>query len=216
MKRAPHLAGRARPASGALAAQLLGPDHPVVQASDLLQRITRQSLVVAAVLAGAIAAFIAGRAWAWTLILGAGIVLSILALLAAGFQQCNRDHAIDLILNGCQNFPIEAIQDQRQRLLSARTRLRLARSLMQTVEELSQRARCQGRGSAAIFHPRTVADAIDDLLEVAHALATEEVSVHGVARAERLITEGASPLYGHDVIALRAELRRIRHDLLAL
>jgi hypothetical protein len=205
----------ARPSAGTLAAALLGPEHPLVQASDLLQSITRQSVVVAAVLLGAIAAYIAGYTWAAVLILGAGLVLSTLTLLAAGFQQCKRDHAIDLILKGYQNFPIAAIQDQRRRLLSARTRFSLARSLMHTLEELSQRPTRQARESIPLFHPQTIADATDDLLEVAHALATEEVSVHGVARAERLVTDGTSPLYGHDMIALRAELRRIRDDLLA-
>ena len=215
MRRARQLASRPPAASGALAAALLGPEHPLVQASDVLQSIARQCVVVAAVLVGAIAAHIAGYAWAWTLILGAGVVLSILALLAVGFQQCKRDHAIDLILKGYQNFPIAAVQDQRRRLLAARTRLRLSRSLIHTVNEVSQRPRWQACGSVPLFHPQTIAEAIDELLEVAHALAVEEVSAQGIARAERLITDGASSFHGHDSIVLRAELRRTRHDLLA-
>ena len=215
MRRARQLALRPSAEYGALAAALLGPEHPLVQASDLLQRIARQCVVVAAVLVAAIAACVAGYGWAWTLILGAGVVLSILALLAVGFQQCKHDHAIDLILKGYQNFPIAAVQDQRRRLLSARTRLRLARSLIQTVNEVSQRPRWQARGRTPLFHPETIAETIDELLEVEHALSTDEVSAQGIARAERLITDGASPFYGHDSIALRAELHRIRHDLLA-
>jgi hypothetical protein len=215
MRRARQLALGSPAASGALAAALLGPEHPLVQASGLLDSIARQCVVVVAVLVGGIAARIAGYAWAWTLILGAGVVLSILALLAVGFQQCKRDHAIDLILMGYQNFPIAAVQDQRRRLLSARTRLRLARSLIQMANEISQRPRRKARGSMPLFHPQTIAEAVDELLEVAHALATEEVSAQGIARAERLITDGASPFYGHDSIVLRAELHRIGHDLLA-
>ena len=215
MRRARQLAVRSPAASGALAAALLGPEHPLVQASDVLQSIVRQCVVLAAVLVAAIAACIAGYAWAWTVILGAGVVLSILVLLTAGFQQCKRDHAIDLILKGYQNFPIAAVQDQRRWLLSARTRLRLAHSVIRMVNEVSRRPRWQARGSTPLFHPQTIAEAFDELLEVAHALVTEEVSAQGVARAERLITDGASPFYGHDSIVLRAELHRIRHDLLA-
>lgn len=204
-----------RPASGALEAALLGPDHPLVQASDLLQSISRQWIVVLAVLVGATAAVTVGYVWAWMVILGAGIALSILALLAAGLRQCKRHHAVNLILTGCQNFPIAAIQDQRRRLLSARTRSRLAHGLIHTVEELTRRPRWQNPGSVALLHPRTAADVIDDTLKVVHALATEEPSVQGIARAERLLTDGASPGYDYDMIALRAELHRIRDDLLS-
>jgi hypothetical protein len=214
MRESCQLALRRQPASSVLAAALLGADHPFVEASVLLQRIARQSLAVASVLLGAIAASIAGYAWAWTLMLGAGWVLLILLLLAAGFHHCTRDHAIDLILQGCQNFPIAAIEHQRRRLRSARTRSRLARSVMLAAEGVSRGPEWPDVGRPAKLHHQTIEDAVDDLLEVAQALATEEVSVQGVARAERLIIDGASPFYGDDMIALRAELRRIRHDLL--
>ncbi|MGB0093750.1 MAG: hypothetical protein WBP81_14620 [Solirubrobacteraceae bacterium] len=75
-------------------------------------------------------------------------------------------------------------------------------------------AHAAGRGARPLFHPRTVAAILEDLLAVARALEAEGVSAQGVARAERVFTDGASPLYGHDVIALHAELRRVHHDLL--
>jgi hypothetical protein len=213
IRRTLQLALRARPASRALEVAILGPDHPLVQASDLLHSISRQSVVVAGALLGSTVAYLAGQRWAWTLMLGAGIVLAILTLLAAGLQQCRRDRAIDLILKGCQNMPIAAIQCQRQRLLSRRTRTRLARNIRQTVKEVSKPA-WQAR-EVALFHRQTVANATDDLLAVANALEADHVSAQGAARAERLISDGTSPFYGQDVIALRAELHRIHHDLLA-
>lgn len=215
IRRTLQLVSRTRPASDALEVVLLGSDHPLVQVSDLLQSINRQCFVVATILLGATVAVIERQDWAWMLILGAGFVLSIDALLAVGFRQCKRDHAIDLILNGYQNIPIAAIQDQRQRLLSERTRKSLARVLMRTVEEVSERPRWKTRGTMALYHPKTIADAIDELLAVASALQTDDLSAQGIARAERLLTNGTSPFYGHDQIALRAELRRIRDDLLA-
>lgn len=215
MRRTLQLALRARPSSSdALGAALLGSDHPLVRASELLQSVLRQWVLVAAVFLGAAAAGIAGEAWAWPLILGAGIVFSVLTLLIAGFRQCKHDQAIDLILKGYQNVPIEAIQDQRRRLLSTRTRSSLARHFEEMIDQVQKRPTLLPREARPLFHPRTVAGAIEDLLAVARALESNVVSAAGVARAERMITDGASPLYGHDVIALHAELRRVHHDLL--
>ena len=50
MKRLAHLAGHARPATGVPGVALLGSEHPLVRAAELLQNLTRQSLPVAAVL----------------------------------------------------------------------------------------------------------------------------------------------------------------------
>jgi hypothetical protein len=201
--------------SHALGVVLLGQDHPLVRASELARSMIRQSGACLAALVGATVAGISGAAWAWAVILGAGMVLLILTVLAAGFQQCKRDQAIELILRGYQNVPIAAIQAQRRRLLSGPTRRRLACCFEQTAEEQSQRGSWQARGAAPRFDPQVIVRATEDLLAVARVLDTESVSPQGVARAERLITDATSPLHGHDAIALRAELRRIRHDLLA-
>ena len=141
-------------------------------------------------------------------------MLSILTLLIAGFRQCKHDHAIDLILKGYQNVPIAAIQDQRRRLLSTRTRALASPASFEEMIDQVQNWPTLQPGGTPLFHPRTVAGAIEDLLAVARALESEVVSAQGVARAERAFTDGASPLYGHDVIALHAELRRVHHDLL--
>jgi hypothetical protein len=208
------LALRGRSRSGALAVALLGSDHPLVKASDLLRSLIRQCAVVSAVLLAATMLCVAGQMWAWALIFAAVIVLTILTLLAAGFRQCTHDRAIDLILRGCENVPIAAIQHERGRLLSRRTRMRLARHISETVAEVSKRPTWNAR-EVVLFHPPTIASALDDLLAVADALTASHVPAQGVARAERLMTDGTSPFYDHDAIVLRAELRRIRHDLLA-
>jgi hypothetical protein len=208
------LAVRERTRSGDLGTALLGSDHPLICASRMLQAVIRQSVIVMAVLVGGIILHLEGCGWAWPLILGAAINLSILALLIAGFQQSKRDHAIELILNGYQNFPIAVIQGQRRRLLSSRTRRSLARSFERMIDQVATWPTLQPRRAPA-FHPVAVAEAAEDLLAVARALEVECVSAQGVARAERLITDETSPLYGHDLTAFRAELRRVRHDLLS-
>ncbi len=153
MRRPQQLAARARPASGHLATTLLGADHPLVRATDILHSVIREWVLVAAVLIGSIIARIGGQAWAWPLILGAGMVLSILTLLIAGFRQCKHDHAIDLILKGCQNIPIAAIQDQRRRLLSTRTRRRLAQSFEEVVDQVQNWRTLQAGGHAPCSIP---------------------------------------------------------------
>jgi hypothetical protein len=197
-----------------LAAVLLGPTHPLVLATMMVQRLVKQWVLLAAFLVGCIIATTGVEAPAWPLILGAGIMLSILTLLIAGFQQCKRDHAIDLILNGYQNVQIAAIQAQRRRLLAARCRLTVARGIERTINEVPKSFTLQARGTDPLFQPQTIAGAVEDLRAVARALITEPVSAQGIARAERALTDGASPLYGHDVIALWAEIRRVHHDLL--
>jgi hypothetical protein len=50
----------------------------------------------------------------------------------------------------------------------------------------------------------------DELLTVARLLRFGEANVRGVAFCKRLLTDGDSPLYGRDLAALRASLRRGR------
>ena len=214
MRRPPGLAGRRCPASDDLAAALLGSNHALVCATNMVQSLAKQWVLLATFLVGCIIARIERQAWAWPLILAAGIMLSILTLLIAGFQQCKRDHAISLIQNGHQNAPIAAIQAQRRRLLSPRSRLTLARGFERMINHVSNWSRLQTWETQPV-HPQTIAGAVEDLRAVAHTLKTETVSAQGVARAERAITDRASPLHGHDVIALWAEIRRVHHDLVS-
>jgi hypothetical protein len=215
MRRAFQVGARPRADSHALAVVVLGANHPLVHASDLLPVIIRQCIAVAAVLLGAILARTQGQGWAWLLVIGAGIMLSILTLLAAGFQHCKRDQAIKLILSGYQNVPIEAIQAQRSRLVSARRRETLARRFERIAEQASNGSTWRARASVPLLEPGPITDTTDDLLALAQALNTAAVTAQGVARAERLISDTASPFYGEDAIAFRAELRRIRYDLVA-
>lgn len=209
MRRPPLLAARVRRASSAEGNALLGPDHPLVRVTDALQSVIEQWLVVAALVTGSIAALIEGSAWAKPVTLGAAVVLAILTLLAAAFRQRKRDCSIDLILEGRETVPIAAVQHQRQRLLSKQTRRALARNVEEMLEQVSSRPTLQMRATRPLFDRRTVAMATKELLEVSRSLKTCPTHACGVARAERLITDAASPLYGYDVEALRTELRRI-------
>lgn len=110
VRRPTPLFARVRPASSAQGSALLGPDHPLVRVTDALQNVIKQWLVVAALLAGSIAALIEGTAWAKPVALGAAVVLAILAVVDAAFGQRKRDRSIDLILEGRETVPIAAVQ----------------------------------------------------------------------------------------------------------
>ena len=68
-------------------------------------------------------------------------------------------------------------------------------------------------GARPLFDPRVIANVSADLRSVSSLLRKEHVRAHGVAVAERLITDGGSPLYAHDENRLREELHRISHLL---
>lgn len=186
-----------------------------MRAADSLHGAIRQCTLVAAVLAGSIVALIEARARAAPLAVSSGVVLLILTAVVGAFRQRKRDCAIDLILEGHETVPITAVQHQRRRLLSPRTRTTLARNFEDMIEQASKPAQLQMRGARPLSDLGIVAKATPDLHELVGLLHGDHVSARGVARAERLITDGASPLYGHNVSALRAELHRVHFDLLS-
>ena len=100
--------------------------HPLVRAIEAVQYTVRQWVHVAAVLTGSVIALIEGGAWAAPLAGSAATVLLVLTVILAACDQRKRDCAIELILEGRGSVPIAAVQRQRRRLVSARTREGLA------------------------------------------------------------------------------------------
>jgi hypothetical protein len=66
-----------------------------------------------------------------------------------------------------------------------------------------------------LFDVGTVAAVAEDLRAIVALLHAGVPQARGIALAERLLTEGVSPLYGYDALALRDELRRVRYLLTA-
>ncbi len=182
-------------------------------ATAAVRSTVRQLVHVAAVLVGSVIALIEGRAWAAPLAGSAATVLLVLTVILAACQQRTRDCAIELILEGRESAPIPGVQRQRRRLVSERTRDGLAANLEEMVCQVSNPRRRQTRLTRPLFEPRIVAMVTDEVRDVIGLLRAGGVSARGVARAERLVTHGVSPLYGHEVSALRDELSRVR-DLL--
>jgi len=185
----------------------------MTRAIEAVRYTGRQWVHVAALLIGSVIARIERDGWALPLICTAGSALVVLTLLLAGYRQRERDCAIGLILDGREHMPIAPVERQRRRLLLDRTRQGLARSLEDKIRQASDRRALRPRVTPVPFDPVVVSTLTGELFDVISLLRTPSVSARGVARAERLVERALSPLYGGDVGALRAELRRVR-DLL--
>jgi hypothetical protein len=187
-------------------------DHPLMRAAAASRCTRRQSVHVAAVLAGGTVARAEGAAWATPLLISAVIVLVFLALRLALCEQRKREGAIELILEGRDQLSIATVRRQRDRLLAPRTSSRLADDLREILDESTA-----GAGSFSytrpIYQRGIIAAASDDLRSVIALLRGRHTSPRGIARAERLLTHGTSPLYGIDAQALRDELANVRRLL---
>jgi hypothetical protein len=193
----------------AVGATVLGPDHPLIHAIDACRTVTWQLTCVAAVLVGSGIADLEGSSWATPAAIGAGATLLLLMVVAASLWQRTRDRAVDVILEGGESVPMSAVQRQRERLMSARTRRGLARRFQEMVE-LSARPRAPRLpGALPLYQLGVVAQVRPELLSLAWLLETDAVSARGVARAERVISDYMSPLYGRDDQLLRDELARV-------
>ena len=187
-------------------------DHPLVRATEAVGYTGRQCVYVAAVLIGSVIALSEGRQWAATLACSAAAVLVLLGALLAAHLQAERDCAVELVLEGRERLRIAAVQRQRQRLLSERTRQALA-SRLADVLELASAGRKFRLLAPPLFEPRIVRTVTGELRDVIESLRGEETSACGVARAERLVERAVSPLYGQNAEALREELCRVRELL---
>lgn len=187
-------------------------NHPFARAAEAVGYTFRQCVYVAAVLVGSVIALIEGRPWATSLAGSAGAVLLTLAVLLAAHLQAQRDCAIELVLEGRESLRVAAVERQRQRLLSQRTRYALASRLGDLLEQASAGRRFR-LIAPPLFEPTIVRTVANELGDVIESLRSEGISACGVARAERLVERAVSPLYGQDAEALREELRRV-HELL--
>jgi hypothetical protein len=68
------------------------------------------------------------------------------------------------------------------------------------------------RTARPVFNVRLVRELAPELREIAALLRLDTSSARGIVLSERLLTNGASPLYGAEIDDLNHELRRIRHS----
>jgi hypothetical protein len=198
-----------------MARDLLGPDHPLTRADESLRAVTRQAAAVALLLVGSIAASLLGAGQAISLVIGCVVVLPVLGAVACEQWDRRRHAARQLVLDGRESLPLPAIQHERRRLLEARTRRYVANSFERVLQHVTRRPAPVPPSVRPLFDVRVVATVTDDLREIVLLLHAGVPHARGIALAEQLLTQGVSPLYGYDAIALRDELRRVRYLLTA-
>jgi hypothetical protein len=190
------------------AREVLGAEHPLSRAVSALRAVTRHMLTIGALLSVGTVASVAGATWGEPLTAAAGAVLLTLAAAAGVLVATRGRHARALIEHGDEDLPIAAVRRQRQRLLDDDRRTHLAR-LLDRIARQSTEPWPPGP-VRPLYDPRTIAATAADLRDVAYLLRNRPQSARGVAAAQRLVTDGASPLHGCDARALRTELQRIR------
>jgi hypothetical protein len=194
------------------AAKLLGADHPLVRALKLTRVLARQSLTAAPACAIGAAALVYRAGWALPVLVIAGAVQLVLAAGLAVVMARARERARDLIAEGREHLPLPLLARQRRRLLDPRRRDGLARAFEGVVAPAERWPRIL-RNSRPLFNVRLVREVAPELQEIAALLRLVTSSARGVALSERLLTSGASPLYGAELDDPRSELRRIRAAL---
>jgi hypothetical protein len=207
--RATSLAGLARDRAAAEAR--LGLTHPLVGVIASLQTSVEQVWTAAAVaLIGSALLLAAGRS-ILALLIGAGAAEILLVARSMIRRVAVRDVCLDLIIEGCGDADVRVLEGERCRLAEPRHRARLARSitgLVQAAERPSARPRAR-----PVFSVRVVRSVGPELRAIAEGLCSGVPAVRGVALIDRLLHNGASPLYGSEVEPLRRELGRARYLL---
>jgi hypothetical protein len=194
---------------------LLGSEHPYTRANDALAAFRRQLGAVGLMLLASLGALIFGLGEALPLLISSAIVALVLAVLAGEQWDRRRFAARQLVLDGRESLPLGPVERERRRLLEARTRHYVARSFERVLQHVTRRPAPIPASVQPLFDVGTVASVTEDLREIVKLLHSGVAHARGVALAERLLTEGVSPLYGYDAIALRDELRRVRYLLTA-
>lgn len=217
--RRPHLTSRRQIAGHRVPGQappspaaLLGSNHPLVRGDQLRGDLWHQMLATtAAVVLGAVGAA-SGRGWGLPLLVAAVIVQLGLGVGLVLLAQLQRDRARELIIAGRGGLPLPALERERRRLQRPRGREGLAHALENLVRAAERRPTLVPT-ARPIFDPCQVRAAAPELRAIAACLRSSTVTVGAVARVERLLMSGASPLYDREPEALRHELMRIHAEL---
>jgi hypothetical protein len=187
---------------------LLGHEHPLARTEVRLRRLRSQLVAVGALLAGSGVALLVRLGDTRALMLAAGVVLVWLCIALLAASAALRDRALDLIAEGRDALPLDAVRRQRRRLQDPRHARALARSLEHIRRESRPGARRRTFGPP-LYVPSVVRQLDTEIARTVELLRGPAPGVVAVARTERLLGGERSPLYGEDPRRLGEELRRI-------
>jgi hypothetical protein len=187
---------------------LLGHEHPLARIEERMRRLRMQLVAVGVLLGGAGVALLGGLGDTRGLAMAAGLVLSGLGLRLLSTSASRRDRALDLIADGRDALPLEAVRRRRERLMDPRRARALARSLERIRSESRPGARRRTFGPP-LYSPAVIRQLDGELARIVELLRSPAPGIVAIARAERLLSGERSPLYGEDPRRLGEELRRI-------
>jgi hypothetical protein len=187
---------------------VLGENHPLVWVLECRTALVHQSVVVAVVLVVGSAAVIDEVGVAQSVCFAAAGSLCLYASVLLVVSQVIRDRAVDVIADGHATLPLPCVRSARRRLEDRGYRQALALCVDGLVREAG-RART-GAWPGPLFSVAVVLSVREELIEIARLLRGAQAPVRPVAMTQRLLRDGASPLYQQDAGPLRDELRRIR------
>jgi hypothetical protein len=188
---------------------LLGPHHPFVLVSDRLDVLAEQSLVIAAVLSVSIFLLVAGLSGAVWLVLASAVAQVRFACVFALVAERKHELVLNLIIQGRGDLPLVAIERQRRRILGQEHREQLAQWL-DAVRREAEHPIQRPAFARPMYSARVIAAVAPDLAEIARLLRSDDPGLRGVARTQRLLSDGTSALYGQEIDALHQEVRGIR------
>src|SRR5829696_8089105 len=199
---APHRAGAGRSAEA-----LLGAGHPLVAVLDACGETIEGIATVAAVQLGALALWWVNASYGRALALGAGVVHAALGLRWGSLRVERRELCLELVIAGGEHLPLAAVARERRRLANPRHQVQLALCL-ENLADTASRKPCRGERQRPLHSRRVLRATGPQLRAVVARLGEGGAELRGVALLDRLITSGASPLYGERVGPLREELAR--------
>jgi hypothetical protein len=173
--------------------------------------LLRQSLVTGFVLILSAIGTALGADWARTPFMAAVTVQLLLAAALVTVAVTVKHERRALIIAGREVW-LPMLERERRRLSEPRRREALAGALEDLVHEAEGWHRILP-ASRPVYDPLLVRQARAELLAIAAVLRGRTVDVRGVARCERLLRDGTSPLFGSRTEELLAELARIDTDL---
>jgi hypothetical protein len=199
---APHRAGAGRSAEA-----VLGAGHPLVAVLYAYGETIDGIAAVAAVQLGALALWWVNASYGRALTLGAGVMQAALGLRWASLRVQRREESLELVIAGHEHLPLAALARERRRLASPRHQAQLA-TCLENLADVATHKPCRGERQRPIHSRRLLTATEPQLRGVAARLRADGAELRGVALLDRLITSGASPLYGERVGPLREELAR--------
>jgi hypothetical protein len=192
---------------------VLGPSHPLAETIETLAEARRQAVTVVVIFAASLAPAAVGIPWAQTAALSAAAMFCVLSTAVLTLRRQRRRQALELILEGREELPVAAVEEERRRLLDPRGRTMLAVSLENLADDALA---AESWPNGSVFERSTVVAVADQLHDVGSLLRADPGRARGVALARRLLSDGVgSPLHRGELGALRHELRRIRFLLVS-